>query len=200
MAKKDRPAKKEKKHSEGKIELEREYIIPIRRKSHLVPRYKRARKAIKIIKEFLAKHMKVADRDTRKVKVDMYLNEEIWFRGIKKPPAKIKVKAVKKDDGFVYAYLVDIPEVVKFKMARDARLQNNLVSKPKEEKKEEKKPEELREKETPSEEKKEEKEKEQATIETGLAAQKQEAQKQKHTSKMKSPQQKEIHRQALNRH
>src|SRR3989338_11580624 len=81
-----------------KIMLEREYIIPLRREWLKVPRYKRASKAIKAIKQFLARHMKVEDRDVRKVKLDKFLNEEIWFRGIKKPPAKIKVKVRKYSD------------------------------------------------------------------------------------------------------
>ena len=76
--------------------LEREYVIPLRNQWKRVPRYKRANKAIKAIKEFLAKHMKVENRDLKKIKVDTYLNEEVWFRGIKKPPAKIKIKAKKK--------------------------------------------------------------------------------------------------------
>jgi len=105
---------------EEKAELEREYVIPLRRNAMKVPRYKRAKKAVKAIKEFLAKHMKVEDRDTRKVKVNMYLNNEVWFRGIKKPPAKIKVKAIKKD-GIVYAELAEVPEKVKFDMAKHAK-------------------------------------------------------------------------------
>ena len=75
--------------------IEREYIIPLRREWSKVPRYKKANRAIKAIKKFLARHMKIRDRDLDKIKIDKYLNEEIWFRGIRKPPHKIKVKAVK---------------------------------------------------------------------------------------------------------
>jgi len=39
--------------------------------------------------------MKIKNRDLKKIKIDKYLNEQMWFRGIKKPPVKIKVKAVK---------------------------------------------------------------------------------------------------------
>ena len=46
--------------------LEREYVIPLRVQWKKVPRYKRAAKATKAIKEFLAKHMKVKDRDINK--------------------------------------------------------------------------------------------------------------------------------------
>ncbi len=91
-----------------KEKLEREYVIPLRNKWKRVPRYKRANKAVKAIKEFLAKHMKIRDRDLKKIKIDRYLNEEIWFRGIRKPPSRIKVKAVKEND-VVKAELYELP-------------------------------------------------------------------------------------------
>ena len=68
----------------------------------------------------MVKHMGVRDRDLRKVKVDINLNNEIWFRGIKKPMNKVKVKA-KKVDGIVYVELAEIPQVVGYKIAREAR-------------------------------------------------------------------------------
>ncbi len=102
------------------IELEREYVIPLKRSVLKAPQYRRAKKAIKTIREFLAKHMRVEDRDLRKIKIDRYLNNEVWFRGIKKPANKIKVRAVKKG-GIVYVELAEIPEAVKFVMARDKR-------------------------------------------------------------------------------
>ncbi len=109
-----------KKKSEKKIELERTYVVPLRKGFLKVPRYKRGKKAIKVLKEFLAKNMKVEDRDLNKVKIDIYLNNEIWFRGIKKPLHKVKVIA-KKIDGVVYAQLAEIPEIVKYKMDKDLR-------------------------------------------------------------------------------
>ncbi|MGC9309222.1 MAG: 50S ribosomal protein L31e, partial [Candidatus Nanoarchaeia archaeon] len=115
--------KEEKKEQEEKIILEREYVIPLRRAILKVPRYRRAKKAVKAIKEFLARHMKVEDRDIRKVKVDIYLNNEVWFRGIKKPPAKIKVKASKNQDGIVKAQLAEIPEKVRWDMQKAKKLQ-----------------------------------------------------------------------------
>src|SRR3989344_9506839 len=97
--------------------IEREYIIPIRKKSLKVVRYERTGRAIKIIKQFIAKHMKVPDRDVSKVKLDVYLNNEIWFRGRAHPPSKIKVKATKIGD-IVKVDFVDIPEHVKFAKAK----------------------------------------------------------------------------------
>jgi large subunit ribosomal protein L31e len=109
-----------KKESEKKVELDRIYVVPLRKGYLKVPQYKRAKKAVKTLKEFLAKHMRVENRDLDKVKVDMYLNNEIWFRGIKKPLNKVKVHA-KKIDGIVYAELAEVPEIVKFKMQKDAK-------------------------------------------------------------------------------
>ncbi|MDD2445137.1 MAG: 50S ribosomal protein L31e, partial [Candidatus Nanoarchaeia archaeon] len=98
------PTKNKKEIKEEKIELERVYIVPLRKGFLKVPQYKRAKKAVKTLKEFLAKHMKVENRDLNKVKIDIYLNNEIWFKGIKKPLSKVKVKA-KKINGIVYAEL-----------------------------------------------------------------------------------------------
>lgn len=66
--------------------IEREYIIPLREKGRSVPRYKKTPKAIKTVKEFLARHMKIRDRDLNKIKLDRFVNEALWYRGIKKPP------------------------------------------------------------------------------------------------------------------
>src|SRR3989344_3761550 len=67
---------------EEKIELEREYVVPLRRGFVKTARYKRASRAVRDLKIFLAKHMHVENRDVRDVKIDRYLNEELWYRGI----------------------------------------------------------------------------------------------------------------------
>lgn len=146
---------------EDKVILEREYTVPMRRKFLNTPQYKRTPKAIKALKEFIAKHMKVVDRDTRKVKLDRYLNEEMWFKGIRKPLAKIKVKVKKFESGIVKVELAEIPAVVKFKMDRE-----NKILESGEKKKSEKvaeKPEEKKE-----EEKKVEVEKEKSVVDAGI--------------------------------
>jgi len=48
--------------------IEREYVIPLREKVRVVPRYKKTNKAVKTVKEFLAKHMRIYDRDLKKNK------------------------------------------------------------------------------------------------------------------------------------
>jgi len=99
---------------------EKEYVIPLRKEWKKVPRYKRANRAINAIKEFLVRHMKIRDRDLKKIKVDKYVNEVIWHRGIKKPPQKIKIKAIKQGD-IVKVELSQMPEKLKFKKAREEK-------------------------------------------------------------------------------
>ena len=78
---------------------ERIYTIPLRNAKN-VARTIRAPKAIRLVKEFLQKHMK-----SEEIIIDASINEKIWERGIKKIPSKVKVKAVKDDDGIVKATL-----------------------------------------------------------------------------------------------
>ena len=74
--------------------LERIYTIPLG-PVYSKPRTRRANKAIKHIKEFAARHMKVNVED---VKVSKGVNSEIWKSGIEKPPRRVKVKMIKEDD------------------------------------------------------------------------------------------------------
>jgi len=52
------------------------------------------------VRSYLARHMKTSVKD---VKIAGDLNEAIWARGAQKPPTRIRVKAVKFDDGGVEA-------------------------------------------------------------------------------------------------
>lgn len=184
--------------------LEREYIIPLRNEWRKVASYRRAGKAVKAIKKFIAKHMKVLERDLSKVKLDVYLNQEIWFRGRRKPPAKIKVKA-KKEGEIVKVSLAEMPKEWQF--AKQKLEKRHKKAEKIEEKKEEvQKPAEKTEekKEVPAEKpaepsieeekKKAETEKEKAVAETRALEAKQEAKIQKHVTKTKEQ---VIHRMAL---
>ncbi len=81
--------------------MERVYIIPLRDVKR-VPRTIRSPKAVRLVREFLKKHMKSED-----IKIDNLVNEKIWERGIQKVPPKIKVKATKEEDGSVSVTLVE---------------------------------------------------------------------------------------------
>jgi len=184
-----------KKEIEPKIEIEREYIVPLRKGWLKVPEYKRASKAVKTLKQFLAQHMKVYDRDLRKIKIDQVLNNEIRFRGMKKPPARIKVKAKKYDNGIVRVELVDIPAHIKFERLRQEKKKAALDKKVKAKAEEEPKEPEVPEEEKP-EETEETKEKKEASKEESLKLAKEQAKEMKHTSK---EQQVQVHRKALSR-
>lgn len=80
---------------------ERIYVIPLR-EVRQAPEYLRAKRASKLVREFLKRHMK-----SDEIKLDMILNSELWRRGAKHPPSKIRVRAVKQDDGSVKAFLVE---------------------------------------------------------------------------------------------
>jgi len=102
--------------------IEREYVIPLRRKIRTVPRYKKTPKAVKSVKEFLVRHMKIRDRDLNKIKIDKHLNEMLWFRGIKNPPHKIKVKAIKEGE-IVRVEAIDLMDRIKFKKIREEKME-----------------------------------------------------------------------------
>lgn len=89
-------------------ELERKYIIPLRKEYMKVPIWKRTKKAVTATREFLQKHMKTED-----VRLGKYLNQELWARSIKRPPHKIEVIAKKiqeKDKTYVTAELTSAPK------------------------------------------------------------------------------------------
>jgi len=171
--------KQKKKQDNEKVNEEKIMIVPLRKSYIKTPRYKRVPKAIKALKKFVARHMKVRDRDLKKIKIDKYLNEEMWFRGIKKPPHKIKVKAKKLENGNVIVELAELSEKAKWKKAKEEKLKKEAEKK--KEKGEEKKTEE---KEKKSEEGEEEKEK--ATIEAGLKEAGKKAKEVKHEVKAKA--------------
>jgi large subunit ribosomal protein L31e len=52
-----------------------------------------------MLRDFARRHMKSDD-----VKISSEVNEELWDRGIKKPPRQIKVRIVKDKEGKVIVY------------------------------------------------------------------------------------------------
>jgi large subunit ribosomal protein L31e len=71
---------------------ERVYVIPLRHDVNKRALWRRTNKAVTLVNEFIKKHMK-----TEKVVLSKDVNELLWSRGSKRPPGKIKVKAVKDD-------------------------------------------------------------------------------------------------------
>jgi large subunit ribosomal protein L31e len=80
---------------------ERIYVIPLA-KARRGPRNKRAKKAIRYLREFMERHFK-----PESLIISQPVNEKIWSRGIQKPPRKIKVRATKNIDGLVVVYLAE---------------------------------------------------------------------------------------------
>lgn len=78
---------------ETKVKLERSYNIPIRKKTRETAKHKKTPRAIRVVRQFLQKHMKA-----EVVKLGPQLNLLMWKHGIKNPPHHIKVHAIKEDD------------------------------------------------------------------------------------------------------
>jgi len=81
-------------------ELERIFVIPLKKTG--LKSSKAAPTAVKRVKNYLTRHMKVEAKD---IWIDDSLNNAIWSHGKYKTTSKIRVKAVKFDDGVVEAYL-----------------------------------------------------------------------------------------------
>ncbi len=78
---------------------ERIYVIPLRKVVRRARRGKRTPRAVKAVREFLERHMKSED-----VKLNEALNRKLWGWGIEKTLPRIRVRAVKQDDGSVEAF------------------------------------------------------------------------------------------------
>ncbi len=101
-------------------QLERVYTIPLG-KVLLSANTHRAVRAINMIKEFARRHMK-----TYEIKIDEEVSHQIWARGVRSPPRKIRVKMTKTDEGHIlvssYEEEIDskeIPEVEPPKVTKE---------------------------------------------------------------------------------
>jgi large subunit ribosomal protein L31e len=111
-----KPKPEEKVEEEKEIVEERTYTIPLS-KAWIMPANKRAPKAMRILRKFIVRHMKVEARkeggeeeegeEPVKLVVSNEVNERVWSRGIEKPPRKIRVRAEKDEEGNVTVYLAE---------------------------------------------------------------------------------------------
>lgn len=89
---------------------ERIYTITLRR-AWIMPPKKRAPKAMRIIKAFIQRHMKVGEtvvsdeEEGGRIIISNEVNEKIWSRGIEKPPRKLRIRAAKDEKGNVTIFL-----------------------------------------------------------------------------------------------
>ena len=97
------PAAEAEEAPEGEEEIEvveeKVYTIPLRHVWVVTPRGKRAPRAVRDVRSYVARHMKADE-----VAVSNEINTEIWSRSINKPPRKITVRAVKDKEGKVIIY------------------------------------------------------------------------------------------------
>lgn len=91
---------RERRVEEGVVE-ERIYTIPLS-KAWISPRKKRAPRAMRILRSFIMRHMKPDS-----ISISGEVNQQIWRRGIEKPPRKIRIRAAKDQDGKVSVYLAE---------------------------------------------------------------------------------------------
>ncbi len=107
--------------------LERTYTIPLRREWLKAPKYKRAKRAVAAVRNFLCRHMKVEKHlATKELKLGPQLNLEIWKHGIKNPPSRVKVNVSKNDKGIVYAELFGAP---KYEEKVEAEVKKGVLAK-----------------------------------------------------------------------
>lgn len=74
------------------MEEEQVYTIPLR-DARKTQKQKRAAKAVKLVKQFIKKHANVSE-----VKISSDLNQKIWSQSAGDPPARVRVRAVKRSE------------------------------------------------------------------------------------------------------
>lgn len=92
-------------------EVEMIFTVPLT-VTRQVPKTKRAPRAIKEIKDYVRQHltdksMAKEDVPEKDVWIDYRLNEHLWSRGIENPPSRVRVKAIRFEDGLIE---VSLPE------------------------------------------------------------------------------------------
>jgi large subunit ribosomal protein L31e len=109
-----KPPTREEKVEEEEIVEERVYTIPLG-KCWIAPSNRRASRALRVIRSFVVKHMKLEARgkeeegeeEPKRLVIDNDVNERVWGRGMQKPPRKIRVRAAKDKEGNVTVYLAE---------------------------------------------------------------------------------------------
>ena len=79
-------------------ELEREFVIPLRASQHQPSRRRRAGHVLLTVRRYVVRHMKGKAED---VWIDPRLNEHVWEHGIQHIPSKVRVKAIRFEDGLI---------------------------------------------------------------------------------------------------
>ncbi|MHA7646814.1 50S ribosomal protein L31e [Nitrosopumilus sp. S4] len=127
-------------------ELERVYTINLG-KALLSQSQHRAVRATNMIKEFARHHMKVED-----IKIEEELAHQVWARGVRSPPRKIRVRMSKTDEGYVLVSRYDEEAESKIAAEKDTKKIDDKIKTPAKEEKKETPAKETPKKETPAKE------------------------------------------------
>jgi large subunit ribosomal protein L31e len=87
---------------EEEIIDERIYTVPLRKAYWTGSRLRRSNKAVKVLRQFVERHMKPEE-----LLIQPEVNERIWARGIQKPPRRVRIRATKNSDNLVRVYLAE---------------------------------------------------------------------------------------------
>lgn len=109
--------KEKKVAEEEEIVEEKFYTVPLG-KAWITPPRRRAPRAMRMLKSYVTKHMKLESRketeeeeeeeeETNRLIISNEVNLRMWSRGIEKPPRKIRVRAAKDKEGNVTVYLAE---------------------------------------------------------------------------------------------
>lgn len=110
-----RPAREKEAEKEEEIVEEKIYTVPLSR-AWIMPPRKRTPRAMRILRSFITKHMKLETRKEEEEKeeeepaqliISDEVNRKVWARGAEKPPRKIRVRAAKDKEGNVTVYLAE---------------------------------------------------------------------------------------------
>ncbi len=87
---------------EEEIIDERIYTVPLRKAYWTGSRLRRSNKAVRMLREFVERHMKPEE-----LLIQPEVNERIWARGIQKPPRRLRIRATKNSENLVRVYLAE---------------------------------------------------------------------------------------------
>ena len=87
---------------EEEIIDERIYTVPLRKAYWTGSRLRRANRAVRILQEFVERHMKPEE-----LVIQPEVNEKIWDRGMQKPPRRVRIRATKNSENLVRVYLAE---------------------------------------------------------------------------------------------
>ncbi|MBT7903070.1 hypothetical protein HN587_04335 [Candidatus Woesearchaeota archaeon] len=104
-------------------DLERNYVIPLRKEWRKAVRQRRAKRAVSAVRIFISKHMK-----SENVLIGPKLNEAVWARGMQHPPSSVEVTAIKDKEGTVTVELVGV-KFTSFSVKEKKEEGNSLMDK-----------------------------------------------------------------------